>query len=128
LPQEASGIERKVVKKLGLIVSITLAVVSSFSIPYVIQWFFPNYMEAIASAQIMVLGIIPLTLNSILNSRLLGRGNSRPVLIGSAVYVASLICLLFMLKDILGLIGFALSVVISLSLQSLTIWRLIQKL
>jgi hypothetical protein len=32
-----------------------------------------------------------------------------------------------LLKDILGLVGFALSVLISLSLQSLTIW-LVQKL
>jgi O-antigen/teichoic acid export membrane protein len=128
LPQEASGIERKVVRKLGLVVSITLAIISYFFIPYVIEWLFPNYTEAITSAQIMVFGIIPLSLNSIMNSRLLGRGNSRPVLIGSVVYVSSLICLLFVLKDILGLIGFALSVVIALSLQSLTIWLLIKKL
>jgi O-antigen/teichoic acid export membrane protein len=127
LPQEASGIERRAVKKLGLILSTTLAIVSYFSIPYIIQWFFPNYVEAITSAQIMVFGVIPLTLNSILNSRLLGRGNSRPVLIGSAVYIASLVCLIFILKDVLGLVGFGLSVVISLSLQSLTIW-LVQKL
>lgn len=127
LPQEASGTERRGVKKLGLIISITLAVVSFFSIPYVIQWFFPKYIEAIPSAQIMVLGIIPLTLNSIMNSRLLGRENSMPVLIGSVVYVTSLVCMLVMLKDFLGLIGFALSVVISFSLQSLTLW-LVQKL
>ena len=127
LPQEASGIERRAVKKLGLIISTTLAVVFYFSIPYFIRWLFPNFVEAITSAQIMVFGIIPLTLNSIMNSRLLGRENSRPVLIGSAVYIASLICLLLMLKDILGLVGFALSVLISLSLQCLTIW-LVQKL
>ena len=127
LPQEASGTERRVVKKLGLIVSITLAVVSYFSIPYVIQWFFPNYIEAITSAQLMVLGVIPLTLNSIMNSRLLGRENSMPVLIGSAVYITSLVSMLVMLKDVLGLTGFGLSVVVSLSLQSLTLW-LVQKL
>jgi O-antigen/teichoic acid export membrane protein len=127
LPQEASGTERGGVKKLGLIISIALAVVSYFSIPYVIQWLFPNYIEAIPSAQIMVLGIIPLTLNSIMNSRLLGRENSMPVLIGSAVYITSLVCMLVMLKDVLGLIGFAVSLVASLSLQSLTLW-LVQKL
>lgn len=127
LPQEARGIERKAVKKLGLIISSALAIVSYFSIPHVVQWLFPNYVGAILSAQIMVFGVIPLTLNSILNSRLLGRENSRPVLIGSAAYITSLICLLFLLKDVLGLVGFALSVVISLSLQSLTIW-IIQKL
>jgi O-antigen/teichoic acid export membrane protein len=127
LPQEASGTERNVVKKIGLIVSVTLAVVSYFSIPYIIQWLFPNYMEAITSAQIMVFGVIPLTLNSIMNSRLLGRENSMPVLIGSAVYITSLVCMLVMLKDVLGLIGFGLSVVVSLSLQSLTLW-LVQRL
>jgi O-antigen/teichoic acid export membrane protein len=127
LTQEASGIERKTVKRLGLIISIALTIISFFFIPYIIEWFFPNYTEAKTSAQIMVLGMIPLTLNSILNSRLLGRENSKPVLIGSAVYILSLVCLLLMLKDVLGLIGFALSVVISLSLQSLTIW-MVQKL
>jgi O-antigen/teichoic acid export membrane protein len=127
LPQEASGTERRGIKKLGLIVSITLSVVSYFSIPYIIQWLFPNYVQAIASAQIMVLGIIPLTLNSIMNSRLLGRENSIPVLIGSAVYITSLVSMLVMLEEVLGLIGFALSLVVSLSLQSLTLW-LVQKL
>jgi O-antigen/teichoic acid export membrane protein len=127
LPQEASGTERKVVKKLGVIVSISLAVVSYFTLPYVIQSFFPNYIEAIPSAQIMVFGVIPLTLNSIMNSRLLGRENSVPVLIGSAVYITSLVCMLVILKDVLGLIGFGLAVLVSLSLQSLTLW-LVQRL
>jgi O-antigen/teichoic acid export membrane protein len=127
LPQEASGIDRKGVRKIGLIVSISLAFLTYLSIPYIIRWFFPNFMEATTSAQIMVFGIIPLTLNSILNSRLLGREKSTPVLIGSAAYIASLLCMLVMLKDVLGLTGFAFSVVISLSLQSLTIW-LVQKL
>jgi hypothetical protein len=57
-----------------------------------------------------------------MNSRLLGREKSMPVLIGSAVYITSLVCMLVMLKDVLGLIGFGLSVVASLSLQSLTLW------
>jgi hypothetical protein len=62
-----------------------------------------------------------------MNSRLLGRENSIPVLIGSAVYITSLVSMLVMLEEVLGLIGFALSLVVSLSLQSLTLW-LVQKL
>jgi O-antigen/teichoic acid export membrane protein len=122
LSQEASGIERPTVKKLGLMGSIVIAIVSYFSIPFLIKSLFPNYSGAITSAQIMVFGVIPLTLNSIMNSRLLGTENTRPVLIGSGTYVGSLVLLLLLLKDSLGLIGLALSPVISQSLQSLTIW------
>ncbi len=127
LSQEASGIDRPTVKKLGLMISVALAVVSFFSIPYIIRWFFPNYSEAITSAQIMVFGIVPSTLNSIINSSLLGRENTRPVLIGSATYIVSLVSLLLLLKDNLGLIGLALSPVISQSIQSFTIWVLSRK-
>jgi O-antigen/teichoic acid export membrane protein len=128
LSQEASGIERPAVKKLGVMISIGLAILSYFSIPYIIEWFFPNYSGAITSAQIMVFGIIPATLNSIMNSSLLGRENTRPVLIGSATYIISLVSLLLLLKDNFGLIGLALSPVISQSLQSLTIWIASRKL
>jgi O-antigen/teichoic acid export membrane protein len=122
LSQEASGIDRPTVKKLGLTISIVLAIFSYFFIPYFIRWFFPQYSDAITSAQIMVFGIIPITLNSIMNSSLLGREDTRPVLIGSATYVASLVSLLLLLKDNFGLVGLALSPVISQSLQSLAIW------
>jgi O-antigen/teichoic acid export membrane protein len=122
LSQEASGMDRPTVKKLGLMISIILAVLFYFSIPYFIRWFFPHYNDAITSAQIMVFGIIPITLNSIMNSKLLGRENTRPVLIGSATYIVSLTSLLLLLKDNLGLVGLALSPVISQSLQSLAIW------
>jgi O-antigen/teichoic acid export membrane protein len=122
LSQEASGMDRPTVKKIGLMISIVLAIFSYFFIPYFIRWFFPQYSDAITSAQIMVFGIIPITLNSIMNSRLLGRENTRPVLLGSAIYIASLVSLLLMLKDNFGLVGLALSPVIAQSLQSLTIW------
>lgn len=122
LSQEASGTDRKAIRKLGLILGFVLAISSYFMMPYAINWFFPHYVDAIPSAQLIVLGIIPLTLNSLMNSRLLGRENSRPVLVGSATYSISLISLIFALNEPLGVMGLALSVIISLSLQSLALW------
>jgi peptidoglycan biosynthesis protein MviN/MurJ (putative lipid II flippase) len=72
----------------------------------------------------MVLGIIPLTINALLNSRLFGRENSRPVLIGSIVYTGSLAGMLVVLGNAFGAIGLAVATVISLCLQSLTLWLL----
>jgi O-antigen/teichoic acid export membrane protein len=124
IPQEASGVERKTVRRLGLVLAAIMAAISFVAIPFVIGGLFPNYTESIPLAQIMVLGIIPLTINALLNSRLFGRENSRPVLIGSIVYTGSLAGMLVVLGNAFGAIGLAVATVISLCLQSLTLWLL----
>jgi O-antigen/teichoic acid export membrane protein len=127
LPQEASGVKREVIKKIGLILSVVLAIVSYIMIPYAVQWFFPQYLEAIPSAQIMIFSIIPLTINSLINARLLGTEKSKGVFLGSAVYTTVMITLLYFLGMSFGLIGAAMSMVISLSCQSLVLWMVSKK-
>jgi O-antigen/teichoic acid export membrane protein len=124
LPQEASGIERRYVKILGLVAAIAMATAGYFMVPIIIGNFFPTYTEGVQSAQILAFGVIPLTINSLLNSRLLGTEVSKPVLVGSASYVISLVSLLLLLKEPLGLSGLALSVILSLSTQCLMTWIL----
>lgn len=122
IPQEASGKSRKAVRKFGLIFAFVTALLSFAIIPYVISVLFPRYVEAIPAAQIMIFGIIPLTINALLHSRLLGTENSRPVLYGSIVYASSLTAMFILLGGTLGIVGLAISTVMSLSFQSLTLW------
>lgn len=122
LPQESSGMDRKVVRKLGLILSVSVALILFLTLGWIIQWLFPSYVEAVVAARIMVLGIVPMTMIALINSRLLGREKSRPVIIGSGVYLASLFLLFYVLGNALGVTGLAISVVASLSLQAAVLW------
>ena len=122
LPQEASGIERRGVRMVGLILSIVFAVILFFTLPWVIERFFPQYAEATPVAQLMIFGVIPLTMVSLINSRLLGKEKSKLVVIGSATYVSSLLVLLYILGNQFGLLGLGMAVIISSSIQCAVLW------
>ena len=118
LPQEASGIDRKGVRTTGLVLSIVFAATLFFTLPLMIERFFPQYTQAIPVAQLMIFGIIPQTMNSLMNSRLLGKEKSKLVAIGSAAYVSSLLILLYILGSHFGLLGLGMTVIVSSSIQS----------
>jgi O-antigen/teichoic acid export membrane protein len=124
LPQEASGIERKGIRTFGLVLSIVLAVILFFTLPLIIEQFFPKYTEGTSLAQLLILGVIPITMNSLMNTRLLGKEKSKIVVIGSAVYISSLLFLLYVLGNHFGLFGLGMAVIISSSIQYATLWML----
>jgi len=120
-PQEAAGIVGKKIVKIGVLLSVVFAVISYFAIPIVINNLFSNFTEATQAAQIIILGIVPITLNSILNSKFLGRENSKQALWGFAVRFFVFLILLVVLGNILGLVGLSLAIVISYSIQTIII-------
>lgn len=122
LPQESSGLERFKVRIGGFILSGMFAIIFIFISPVLIQKFFPNFVESIPATQIMSLGAIPMTLISIMHSRFLGKENSKPVFIGAILYLSVLSVLIYFLGTLFGLIGLAISIVISLSVQSAWLW------
>ena len=122
LPQESSGVERKKVRLGAFITSIIFAIIFSAISPLVIRGLFPNYVEAIEATQIMIFAIIPMTVNSIIRARLLGMERSKPVFVGAMIYLGTLPPMLYLLGGTFGLIGLAISVVISLTIQSLYLW------
>jgi O-antigen/teichoic acid export membrane protein len=128
IPQESSGVERKGVRKVGLLLSVLFATLLYFILPIVVESFFPAYVEAIPSAQIMIIGVIPMTLTAIINAKLLGNEKSIFVVIGSVVFLSSLFALLYTLGSVYQLIGLAVALLTSLSLQSLTVFALSSRL
>jgi len=118
LPREASQIENKKILLKGLIISIILSAFGYFFIPTIIMAFFPNFVEAIQSAQIMSLGIIPMTLSAIINSKFLGKEKGKPVLISACSYILTLYGLIIVLGGTYGLIGLAFAVLTSLVIQA----------
>jgi O-antigen/teichoic acid export membrane protein len=121
LPHDATGIKNKLLKKYTMIISGIIAVLTIILSPILIPIVFPKYIEAIEVIQIMGLSLIPSALTLILTSELLGKENSKSVILGVIVAIAALIIGIIILGEIMGLVGLAFSLVIARSLQCFTL-------
>jgi O-antigen/teichoic acid export membrane protein len=119
LPQEASGIHSRKIGIGAFAISSILAICFVAVLPWIIKSFFPNFVDSIFPAQLMSIGIIPMTVTSILSSRFLGMERSKPVFIGALIYVLTQYTTIIILGNMLGIAGLALSLLISLTVQSL---------
>jgi O-antigen/teichoic acid export membrane protein len=128
LPQFSSGNKKRNVIYVALVLATVFASIAPIIIPVLINTFFREYIDVILTAQIMSVGIVPMTINSIFNSSLLAKGHSKNVVVGAIVYVSSLLILFYLLGALLGVVGLGISVVISLSLQSLLLFLLSRRM
>ncbi|MGI0012675.1 MAG: lipopolysaccharide biosynthesis protein, partial [Nitrososphaera sp.] len=115
---------RAITMKFGLIAMLLAAGIAAMfhlTVPTIISSYFPHFHESIWSAQIIVVGIIPMTLSSIVASTLLSKENSSPVLLAAISYIAALTGLVLLLGQSMGLAGLAIAIVASLTIQSVTL-------
>jgi len=119
LPHDSSGNPNVFLKKLTIIGSVVLAVLSVVLAPVVLPTLFPTYNESVQIIQIMSISIIPATIVSMLVSKFLGSGNSKIVLIGSGVYLGSQIPTILLLGMMFGVNGAASSIVIANCVQAI---------
>jgi len=119
LPHDSSGNPNVFLKKLTIIGSVVLAVLSVVLAPVVLPTLFPTYNESVQIIQIMSVSIIPATIVSMLVSKFLGSGNSKIVLIGSGVYLGSQIPTILLLGMMFGVNGAASSIVIANCVQAI---------
>jgi len=122
LPRASAGLKDSNIPKLSLIAAILLSIISFILIPIVLPVIFPNFVESVLGAQIMIFGVIPMTVNAILSSKFLAKEKSKPVFFGGIVRISSLVVLIIILGSSMGIMGLALAVVISLLLNSLTLF------
>lgn len=113
LPHDASGKSTFVIKKLTVLISIGITVLGVILSPIVIPAFFPNYIEAIPAIQILSFHPIPATLGLMIISKFLATEKNRVVLIGVIISLTVNIGGVIILGSILGIIGAALSFVLS---------------
>jgi len=124
LPEESKGIQKKAVKICGVGVSVILAAISFYLVPYVVNLWFKDFTEATSAIQVIIIGVVPMTFISILNSSLLAKQKGKQVLIGTIAFVSTQLPLLIIMGNSLGLIGFATAVLASQSIQAFTLWLL----
>jgi len=113
LPQEASGSHKREIKYLGIAISIMIFLLMVFGSPIAIPILFPSYIDSIILIQIMSIAIIPVTIVSVINAKLLGNENSRLAFEGGLAYLISLAILLPSLGFILNSLGLAFAVVLA---------------
>ena len=121
LPHDATGIKNKLLKKYTMIISGIITGLVVILSPPLIPIFFPKYIEAIEVIQIMGFALIPTALSLILTSELLGKENSRSVILSNIIGIIVLIIGIVVLGEIMGLLGLALSLVIGKILQCITL-------
>ena len=121
LPHDATGIKNKSLKKYTMIISGIITGLTVILSPLLIPIFFPKYIEAIEVIQVMGFALVPSALTLILTSELLGKENSRSVILGVIVAIIVLILGIIILGEYMGLLGLALSLVIARSLQCITL-------
>jgi O-antigen/teichoic acid export membrane protein len=122
LPEEASnstsGKTRKWLGMVGLFVSVLLATLLFFASPWIIGRFFPNFTGSLDAIRIMGLGVIPMMVVWILNSRFFSQSSTRYVVVGSGIYLLFQITLVVLLGTRMGVAGLAVATVLALSAQA----------
>lgn len=118
LPQDASGIANKKLKKYTVIISCGLTVIGIFLAPIVVPFFFPQFTEAVEIIQIISLSMIPGSINLIYISKFLGMEKSKIVVIGSGIFIIVQVLGIFLLGQSFGANGIAMALVLAASSES----------
>lgn len=113
VPHDASGKSTFVIKKITVLISIGITVLGIALSPVIIPVFFPKYIEAIPAIQILSFHPIPATIGLMIYSKFLGDERNRVVLIGTIISLSVNIGGVIILSPILGIVGAALSFVLS---------------
>ena len=113
LPQDASGRSTTQVKKITLLFSVGFTLIGIFLIPPLMPIFLPEYTEAVTLLPILSLSVIPIAVQSISISKLLGQEKTRYVLISHLISIFVLVFGIVVLGNEFGPEGIATAFVLS---------------
>lgn len=117
LPQETKEKSFKNLKLLTITFSIIIAIIVILLSPVIFPVFFPGYQQTVELVQVMILAIIPQTINLMYITKFLTDGKSRIVLTGSILFIISQILGIVFLGEMLGVFGLALSLILGNVIQ-----------
>ena len=117
LPQDASGVVKKNVKRYAILLSIVIAIFGSLILPLIIPIFFPEYVQTVDAIKILSWTVVPGTLYLLYTSELLGLEKSKFVLISNVVSTLTIIIGFITLGPIFGMIGLSTVILFATCLQ-----------
>lgn len=121
LTQDSSGKNTKNLKKNTIFASIGLAVFGIVVLPMIIPILFPNYIDTVIAIQIISVAIIPSTIGIFYDSKLLSIEKSKFLVIGKGIGLFTMISGFVILGPIYGIIGLAVTLVVSSCLETLVV-------
>lgn len=119
LPEDSSGSKTLKLKLYTLGFTVILCLIGIFLAPIVIPIFFPNYVESLVFVPIVSISLIPSTISSFYVSKFLGMEKSNYVLIGYLISFTTTTLGILYLGVIWEVVGLALTLVISSSIQAI---------
>ena len=121
LTQDSSGKNTKNLKKNTIFASVGLTMFGIVVLPMIIPILFPNYIDTVIAIQIISVAIIPSTIGIFYDSKLLSIEKSKFLVIGKGIGLFTMISGFVILGPIYGIIGLAVTLVISSCLQTLVV-------
>ena len=121
LTQDSSGKNTKNLKKNTIFASVGLATFGIVILPMIIPILFPNYIDTVIAIQIISVAIIPGTIGIFYDSKLLSIEKSKFLVIGKCIGLFTMISGFVIVGPIYGIIGLAVTLVISSCLQTLVV-------
>ncbi len=115
LPQDATGHSTTQVKKITLLFSVGFTLIGIFLIPPLMPIVFPEFTEAVTLLPILSLSVIPIAIQSIFTSKLLGQEKTKYVLMGYLISISILFPGIIILGNEFGAEGIATAYVLSQS-------------
>ena len=119
LPMDASGNSNKTLKKLLIIYSIFITIITILLAPIIVPLLFPDFSEAVEIIQIISISVIPSTITITLISKYLGNAQSKIVLIGSGIFLGVQIPSILVLGNQFGVNGAAIAIILGHSAQAI---------
>jgi len=119
LPHDASGNPNTNLKISTILASIGFTIFIILFTPTIIPIFFEKFIYAIDLIQILSLSIILVSLNVSYTSKFLGNEQYKIITIATILLILVHISGIFILGEIYGIIGIALSYVLSMSSQTI---------
>ena len=119
LPKDARNESNTKLRKILMLGSVVLCVITIILSPTVIPILFPEFTEVVPIVQILSVAIIPFTATAILNSKFFGTERTKFVLIGSIILVSVQIPSIIVLATLYGVNGAAMSMVLAYTCQSI---------
>ena len=113
LPQDATGHSTTQVKKITLLFSVGFTLIGIFLIPPLMPIVFPEFTEAVTLLPILSLSVIPIAIQSIFTSKLLGQEKTKYILMGYLISISILFPGIIILGNEFGAEGIAISFVLS---------------
>ena len=113
LPQDATGHSTAQVKKITLLFSVGFTLIGIFLIPPLMPIVFPEFTEAVTLLPILSLSVIPMAVQSIFTSKLLGQEKTKYILMGYLISMSILFPGIIILGNEFGAEGIASAFVLS---------------